>query len=108
MVSGSSDTNVKTWDLRSKKSMMTCKSHSKPITSVDISVDGRIVASGSQDTYVKIWENSSGRCIHQLRHNHLAAVTQIAINPKDVSLVAGHSDRFLRYWDLDIGNMVIK
>eukprot|EP00347_Sterkiella_histriomuscorum_P018687 403344559 len=106
LVSGSLDTNVKTWDLRSKKSMMTCKSHSKPITSVDISVDGRIVASGSQDTYVKIWENSSSRCIHQLRHNHLAAVTQVAISPRDLSLVAGHSDRFLRYWDLDIGNMI--
>ncbi|CDW90005.1 katanin p80 wd40-containing subunit b1 [Stylonychia lemnae] len=106
LVSGSLDTNVKTWDLRSKKSMMTCKSHSKPITSVDISVDGRIVASGSQDTYVKIWENPSSRCIHQLRHSQIAGVTQIAINPKDVSLVAGYSDRFLRYWDLDIGNMI--
>lgn len=40
VVSGSLDTNVKVWDLRSKKSIMTLKSHAKPITSVDISIDG--------------------------------------------------------------------
>lgn len=30
----------------------------------------------------------------------------MAINPRDVTLVAAYSDRFLRYWDLDIGTMV--
>ncbi len=102
MVSGSLDTNVKVWDLRSKKSIMTLKSHAKPITCVDISIDGRVVASGSHDSYVKIWENSSARSIYQLKHNStVAAVTSIALNPKDMTCSSGHSDRYLRYWDLD-------
>lgn len=107
MVSGSLDTNVKVWDLRTKRSIMTLKSHAKPITSVDISVDGRVVASGSHDSYVKIWENSSARCIYQLKQNSsTAAVTSIALNPKDMTIASGHSDRYLRYWDLDQGQMV--
>jgi len=107
VVSGSLDTNVKVWDLRSKKSIMTLKSHAKPITAVDISIDGRVVASGSHDGYVKIWENSSARCIFQLKHNSsTAAVTSIALNPKDMTIASGHSDRRLRYWDLDQGTMI--
>ncbi|TNV83313.1 hypothetical protein FGO68_gene14301 [Halteria grandinella] len=107
VVSGSLDTNVKVWDLRSKRSIMTLKSHAKPITSVDISVDGRVVASGSHDSYVKIWENSSARCVFQLRQNSsTAAVTSLALNPKDMTIASGHSDRFLRYWDLDQGQLI--
>lgn len=46
---------MKLWDLRNKKSVYTLKPHSKPVTSVDISIDGKVIASGSGDT-VKIWE----------------------------------------------------
>lgn len=107
VVSGSLDTNVKVWDLRSKRSIMTLKSHAKPITCVDISVDGRVVASGSHDAYVKIWENSSARNLFQLRQNSsTAAVTSLALNPMDMTITSGHSDRHLRYWDLDQGSMV--
>ena len=84
---------------------MTLKSHQKPITSVDISIDGRVVASGSHDSYVKIWENSSGRNILQLKHG-AAAVTAIALNPKEMTIAAGQGDRYVRYWDIDNGNMV--
>ena len=79
---------------------MTLKSHAKPITCVDISVDARVVASGSHDHYVKIWENTSGRNMFQLKHGS-SSVSAIALNPKEVTLAAGHADRYLRYWDLD-------
>ena len=96
---------MKVWDLRSRKSLMTCKGHSKPVTSVEISQDGRVVASGSADSYVKIWENTSGRCMHQLRQT-AAGVTAISMNPKDMACAVAQSDRHIRYWDLDIGNLV--
>jgi katanin p80 WD40 repeat-containing subunit B1 len=64
LVSGSLDTNVKVWDLRTKKSLHTLKSHAKPITCVDISTDGRVIASGSADSTVKVWEGGSGRNSH--------------------------------------------
>ena len=63
-MSGSLDTNVKVWDLRGKKSLQTLKSHAKPITCCDISIDGRYVATGSADSYIKIWESTSARNIH--------------------------------------------
>lgn len=93
LVSGSLDTNVKVWDLRSKRSVMTLKSHNKPINGVDISIDGRAVASGSNDGYVKIWENNSGRNLFQLKpfgNNQGISVTALALNPKDMTIVSGH------------------
>ena len=105
LVSGSLDTNVKAWDLRSKKSLMTLKSHQKPITAVDISIDGRVVASGSLDSYVKTWENSSGRNIFQLKHGQ-SPVSALALNPRDMTLASGHTDRYIRYWDIDNGSLV--
>ena len=102
LISGSQDTNVKVWDLRSKKSVYTLKPHPKPITCVDISKDARVYATGSADS-VKIWD--SGKQAFNLRNSE-SNVTALALNPVDVALVAGHSDRYNRYWDLYNGSMV--
>lgn len=52
VVSGSQDTNVKLWDLRSKRSVFTLKMHSKPINCVAIAEDSKFIASGASDSNI--------------------------------------------------------
>ena len=46
IVSGSSDTNAKVWDMRSKNCQHNIKNHNKKITSLSIGVESRILATG--------------------------------------------------------------
>ena len=102
LVSGSQDTNAKLWDLRGKRSIYTLKPHPKPVTSVDLSVNASCIATCSANV-IKIWD--SGRQAFQFKDGE-SAVTQVAMNPVDMTLASGHFDRYLRYWDLSKGKKV--
>lgn len=63
LISGSEDTKVKVWDLRSNKCVMTFKEHTGPINCVQLSPDGKWAASGASDGALKIWDCSSGQVL---------------------------------------------
>ena len=53
IASGSSDTNAKIWDLRSRNCQATIKSHNKKVTALTICLQNRILATGGQDGIVQ-------------------------------------------------------
>ena len=63
LLTGSEDTRVKYWDVRSGKAINTFKEHSSKVNSVQFSPDSRWAASGSDDGALKIWELSSGKVL---------------------------------------------
>ena len=63
LVTGSEDTKVKVWDIRSAKCTMTYREHTGRVNTVSLSPDARWVASGSEDGSVKIWEINSGKTL---------------------------------------------
>ena len=69
------------------------------VTSVCISPDGRLVAAGSLDTVVRIWDVQTGQLIERLR-GHLDSVYSVAFTPDGRGLVSGSLDKTLKYWDL--------
>ena len=54
LVSGALDGKIKLWDLRQKNSAWTIKAHSGLINCVTTSPDNKIIATGSEDNYVKV------------------------------------------------------
>lgn len=54
LISGSYDTNIKLWDLRSKNCVNTFKGHSMQVNCLQVSPDGKWISSGSQDGLVKV------------------------------------------------------
>jgi glucose repression regulatory protein TUP1 len=69
------------------------------VTSVAISPNGRLVAAGSLDTIVRIWDVSSGALLQRLQ-GHQDSVYSVVFTPDGRGLVSGSLDRTLRCWDV--------
>ena len=69
------------------------------VTSVAISPDARLVAAGSLDTIVRIWDVATGQLVERLR-GHKDSVYSVAFTPDGKGLVSGSLDKTLKYWDV--------
>jgi general transcriptional corepressor TUP1 len=69
------------------------------VTSVCISPDGNLVAAGSLDTIVRIWDVHTGQLVERLK-GHKDSVYSVAFTPDGRGLVSGSLDKTLKYWDV--------
>ncbi|WP_366929759.1 WD40 repeat domain-containing protein [uncultured Thiodictyon sp.] len=77
--------------------------HSKHVHSVGWSPDGRLIASGSEDKTVRLWEPDRGTLLRTLE-GHEDVVWSVAWSPHTRLLVSCSDDRTLRIWDPANGN----
>jgi len=57
-VSGGDDGKVKLWDVKNKAQIKELPGHDKSVISISYSSDGKLLATGSKDYTVKIWQLS--------------------------------------------------
>ncbi|MEB3341052.1 WD40 repeat domain-containing serine/threonine-protein kinase [Okeania sp.] len=87
------------------KCLHTLIGHQKWVCSVAFSPDSKIVASGSEDETIKLWEVNSGREILTLR-GHLGYVNSVAFSPDGKILASGSDDKTIRFWDVQTGKLL--
>ena len=85
--------------------LRTLKGHSGAIWSVAISPNGQLLASGSQDTTLKIWNLHTGELLHNLK-GYSGTVYRIAISPDGQTIVSGNSDGTIKIWNLETGELL--
>ena len=79
--------------------------HDREVGCVAWSQDGRIVASGSDDTTIRLWDPEGGSLIRTLRgHEH--NVLTIAFSPDGGTLVSGAFDRQVILWNAHTGDLI--
>jgi hypothetical protein len=69
---------------------------------VAFSPDGRLLASGSADQTVKLWDSASGKELFSLQ-GHTKGVTSVAFSPDGTRLASASDDKTVRVWDSATG-----
>src|SRR4051812_17871424 len=72
------------------KPKATLNGHSLGVTSLKYTRDGKILASGSEDKTVKLWNLASGKCIRTLK-GHTGCVNSVAFSEDGKMLASGGS-----------------
>ncbi|MFW9262264.1 NB-ARC domain-containing protein [Nostoc sp. CALU 546] len=112
IASGSDDQTVKLWNVQTGKCCKTLTGHSSRIWSVAFSPIpsspclesgvGRILASGSEDKTVKLWDVQTGKCFKTLQ-GHTRWIWSVAFSPDGQTLASGSDDQTVKLWDVQTG-----
>ena len=100
MISGSDDTTVKIWDMRTLKCKNTIKHHTKSVKWAKLSPDGYWVASGGADGNTFITDLRTGKVVYWFEEPG-QIITSVEFNPKTYTLTTGCQGKCINYYDLE-------
>ncbi len=114
LVSGSVDKTVRLWNVDTGNVLAVLQGHNRPVSSVSFSPIppnppyqeglGGIVASGSDDGTVKLWDIRTGKCIQIQAHTDW--IQSVAFSPDGNILASGSHDRTIKLWDVNTGQLL--
>jgi WD40 repeat protein len=97
LASGGSDNFARIWDVPASVPVKDFV-HAEGVTSLSLPTDGKMVAGGSRDGTVKLWNPADGKQLLNLV-GHPGGVTGVAFAPNGQALVSVGGDRTLKFWN---------
>ncbi|MCY4401968.1 MAG: WD40 repeat domain-containing protein [Candidatus Poribacteria bacterium] len=117
-VTGSLDGTVRLWDTKAAESdsllqrfagwlfspqIAILRGHTDQITTVDLSSDGRVAASGSMDKIIRLWD------VHKRKHiatleGHTEDIQTVTFSPDGLTLASGCKAGSIHLWDPTTGD----
>lgn len=94
------DATIKIWDSRSGALAHTLEGHLAGVSTIAWSPDSKVLASGSDDKIIRLWDVSTGRCLPSPLVGHHNYVYSLAFSPKGNMLVSGSYDEAVFLWDV--------
>lgn len=93
------------WNLETRDSVVIDMPHIRAIRAIDISSDGNLLLTASDDQTLVLWDIDQNLLLRRLA-GHRAPVTQVFFGADDSTALSGSADATLILWDLDSGQSI--
>ncbi|PVF94474.1 hypothetical protein CPB86DRAFT_45312, partial [Serendipita vermifera] len=80
--------------------------HTRLISSVTFSPDGKRIASGSHDKTIVVWDSETGEVIADFLAGYADWVTSVAFSPNGKLIASGSYDSTIVVWDIDTRRII--
>jgi WD40 repeat protein/serine/threonine protein kinase len=95
---GFSRTQGHIWDTKTGRKTLTLKGDMNEVFCVAFSGDGKRIAAGDRQGYIKLWNADTGDELRVFK-GHIAPVMSLSFDPKANTIVSGSEDRTVKLWD---------
>jgi WD40 repeat protein/uncharacterized caspase-like protein len=111
LASASWDNTADIWSIKdlgkSSKLLYTLTGHQDGVTTVNFNANGTVLATGSGDRTIKLWNPETGELIKTLR-GHTSQINSLAFSGDGQSIISGESQQGLFWWNLNLDNLLDK
>jgi WD40 repeat protein/tRNA A-37 threonylcarbamoyl transferase component Bud32 len=94
------------WDSVTGQIVLGLSGHSRPVTAIAFSPDGKRLVTASRDGTARVWDALTGAEKLAFR-GHAGAVTSAAFSPDGTRVVSTGVDRAVRVWDAKTGQELV-
>ncbi|HYV38859.1 MAG TPA: WD40 repeat domain-containing protein [Gemmataceae bacterium] len=90
------------------KPLITFPGHTDAVYAVAASPDGKLIATGSLDKSLKLFDAATGKEVRKIgdKQGHQRQVLCLAFSPDGRAIASGSEDNTLKLWDVNTGNMI--
>lgn len=80
--------------------------HYAPVTTIDYSVDGKFIITGSYDKTIKLWETSTGREVRTF-NGHTQPLSNVKFSPDGTKILSVAFDKRALMWEVKSGKLLL-
>ncbi|HEY9628209.1 MAG TPA: hypothetical protein V6C84_12990 [Coleofasciculaceae cyanobacterium] len=112
LITGSEDHTIRLWDVATGQCLRIFEGHSRYVFSVAVSPVAlnpsgiekqALIASGSDDQTIRLWNASTGECLSILKGQR-GWIQAIAFSPDGSLLASGSTDQTVKIWQVSTGD----
>ncbi|MBE8968313.1 hypothetical protein IQ277_19435 [Nostocales cyanobacterium LEGE 12452] len=81
-----------------KRLKRTLSGHTAPVRALTLSASGQVLASGSDDKTIKLWNATTGALLYTLT-GHREGIKSIVFTPDEQTLISTSFDNTIKFWN---------
>jgi COMPASS component SWD3 len=97
--------NTPTKTPQPKQFKLTLSGHTEPVRALAVSSNGQILASGSDDKTIKIWNPTTGALQHTLT-GHIFNIKSLVVTPNGQTVISISFDNSIKFWNTQTGKEI--